>query len=139
MVRAAESHKHSRKKYTGRPLLARNEKFIGRWQELQDIHDFLIPALRNHGQRCYVFLAHAGTGKTSLVNEHYMKDQWLYTFAAWLRASDEAIIAPDFANIAKIIDKGNVGARDQVKDIQTARELLESSTNQSKIYVLVQS
>ena len=58
-----------------------------------------------------------------------MKDQWFYTFAAWLRASDEATIAPDFANIAKIIDKGNVGARDQVKDIQTARELLESSTN----------
>ena len=128
-MRAAESHKHSRKNYIGRPLSARNEKFIGRWQELQDIHDFLISALRNHGQRCGVVLAHAGTGKTSFVNEHYMKDQCFYTFAAWLRASDEATIAPDFANIAKIIDKGNVGARDEVKDNQTARELLASCTN----------
>ena len=136
MVRAAESHKHSRKNYIGRPLLARNEKFVGRSQELQDIHEYLNPTLRNGGQRCCAVLALPGIGKTSLVNEYFSKHRSSYTFAAWLRASDHATIAQD---IAKIADKSPVGARDQVRDIETARQLLESSTTESKIYILVQN
>ena len=138
MVRAAENQIHSQKNCIGRPLSARNEKFIGRWQELQDIHDFLNPALRNQGQRCCAVLGLGGSGKTSLVNEHFVNDQGSYTFAAWLRASDNVTIAQDFANIAKILDKGNVSARNQVKDIETAREVLETSATDSKIYVLIQ-
>ena len=136
MVRAAESHKCSRKNYIGRPWSARNEKFIGRTQELQSIHEHLNPALRNRGQRCCAVLGLAGTGKTSLANEHFSKDQSSYTFAACLRASDVATIAQD---IAKIADKSTVGARDQVKDIETAREVLESSTTKSKISITVQN
>ena len=114
-MRAAESHKYSRKNYIGCPLLARNEKFVARVQELQKIHDHLNPAFRSRGQRCCAVLALAGTGKTSIANEHFSKDQSSYTFAAWLRASDDVTIAQD---IAKLAEKSTVGARDQVTDLE---------------------
>ena len=125
----------SRKNYLGRSLSTKNEKFIGRKRELQDIHEFLNPVSRKNGQRSCAVHGLGGIGKTQLVKEYFWEYRLSYTLAIWLRASDVATLAQDFADIATKADRSIVGARNQIKDVEIAREWLESSITSSKLCI----
>ena len=70
-----------------------------------------------------------GIGKTQLVKEYFWEHRLSYTLAIWLRASDVATLAQDFADIATKADRNISGTRNQIKDVEIAREWLESSIN----------
>lgn len=80
-----------------------------------------------------------GIGKTQLAKEYFWEHRLSYSLAIWLRASDVATLAQDFADIAVKVDRSMVGGRNQIKEIEMAREWLESSTSSLKIRVPGQS
>lgn len=91
------------------------------------MHKFLDPTLRSNGQRSSSVHGLGGIEKSQLVKEYFWKHRSSYTLVIWLRASDIATLAQDFADIAKKVDRKNVGGI-QIRDIKIVQEWLESST-----------
>lgn len=106
----------------------RNAKFSGRRRELEEIHEFLNPHVHRGGQVSFAVHGLGGVGKTQTVKQYFWEYRSDYTLVVWLHASDVATLAQDFSRIAARAEGVSVGASIQIKDIETAREWLVSST-----------
>ncbi|KAL9038794.1 MAG: hypothetical protein Q9180_002917 [Flavoplaca navasiana] len=125
-VQTVRSHKRARKTPIIGSFSTRNEKFVGRKEELEIIDKCLNPQLRSQGQKSCAVYGLGGIGKTQILREYLWSFRSHYSLAIWLRASDVALLAQDLSQIATEVCKSTEGApegaRNQSKDIEIAHQ-----------------